>query len=149
MPDFVSQRRPARSGVQVVVNEDNIVDVQADYDGPGASPASCARRPPPASAPWPTAARPGSDHVARGAAGTPFEGGVFRMKLVLGADFPDAPPKGARRRCPARPALGACRFTACGAEQRHRLLHCARAMVPHMWRRMSAPAPLSSVCGVC
>jgi len=40
VPDFVSQRRPARSGVQVVVNEDNIVDVQADYDGPGAPPVS-------------------------------------------------------------------------------------------------------------
>ncbi len=29
------------------------------------------------------------------AAGTPFEGGVFRMKLVLGQDFPASPPKGA------------------------------------------------------
>ena len=28
------------------------------------------------------------------AAGTPFEGGVFRMKLVLGQDFPASPPKG-------------------------------------------------------
>jgi hypothetical protein len=28
------------------------------------------------------------------AAGTPFEGGVFRMKLVLGPDFPASPPKG-------------------------------------------------------
>jgi len=25
---------------------------------------------------------------------TPFEGGVFRIKLVFGADFPTAPPKG-------------------------------------------------------
>ncbi|KAK9837349.1 hypothetical protein WJX81_008243 [Elliptochloris bilobata] len=53
-------QRP-EEGIKVIVNEDNIADVQADYDGP---------------------------------AGTPFEGGVFRMKLVLGADFPDAPPKG-------------------------------------------------------
>ncbi|EIE20518.1 hypothetical protein COCSUDRAFT_30660 [Coccomyxa subellipsoidea C-169] len=29
-----------------------------------------------------------------GPVGTPYEGGVFRMKLVLGADFPSAPPKG-------------------------------------------------------
>ena len=29
-----------------------------------------------------------------GAAGTPYEGGVFRMKLVLGAEFPQVPPKG-------------------------------------------------------
>lgn len=28
------------------------------------------------------------------AEGTPFEGGAFRMKLVLGKDFPQAPPKG-------------------------------------------------------
>jgi len=26
--------------------------------------------------------------------GTPFEGGLFKMKLVLGSDFPNAPPKG-------------------------------------------------------
>mmetsp|Transcript_16398 Transcript_16398/g.27082 ORF Transcript_16398/g.27082 Transcript_16398/m.27082 type:complete len:245 (+) Transcript_16398:115-849(+) len=29
-----------------------------------------------------------------GPAGTPYEGGVFRMKLVLGSEFPQAPPKG-------------------------------------------------------
>lgn len=29
-----------------------------------------------------------------GPTGTPFEGGVFRVKLLLGEDFPDAPPKG-------------------------------------------------------
>lgn len=28
------------------------------------------------------------------AEGTPFAGGVFRMRLVLGKDFPAAPPKG-------------------------------------------------------
>lgn len=27
-------------------------------------------------------------------AGTPYEGGLFRVKLVLGKDFPAAPPKG-------------------------------------------------------
>ena len=27
-------------------------------------------------------------------AGTPYEGGLFRVKLVLGKDFPTAPPKG-------------------------------------------------------
>ncbi len=31
------------------------------------------------------------------AAGTPYEGGVFRMKLMLGEDFPTAPPKGESR----------------------------------------------------
>lgn len=29
-----------------------------------------------------------------GPAGTPYEGGLFRMKLVLGRDFPAAPPQG-------------------------------------------------------
>ena len=29
-----------------------------------------------------------------GPVGTPYEGGVFRVKLVLGSDFPSAPPKG-------------------------------------------------------
>eukprot|EP01051_Picozoa_sp_SAG22_P009157 SAG22_NODE_743_length_7504_cov_4.816745_7_plen_215_part_00 len=29
-----------------------------------------------------------------GPAATPYEGGVFRMKLALGAEFPTAPPKG-------------------------------------------------------
>ena len=47
--------------LQVIINESNIADIQADYEGPS---------------------------------GTPFEGGLFRMKLVLGTDFPNAPPKG-------------------------------------------------------
>ncbi|KAH7279734.1 hypothetical protein KP509_37G033800 [Ceratopteris richardii] len=29
-----------------------------------------------------------------GPPGTPYEGGVFRMKLILGQDFPQMPPKG-------------------------------------------------------
>merc|ERR1712167_35847 len=29
-----------------------------------------------------------------GPQGTPYEGGCFKMKLVLGSDFPSAPPKG-------------------------------------------------------
>eukprot|EP00245_Coleochaete_scutata_P005568 TRINITY_DN19225_c0_g1_i1.p1 TRINITY_DN19225_c0_g1~~TRINITY_DN19225_c0_g1_i1.p1 ORF type:complete len:254 (+),score=62.78 TRINITY_DN19225_c0_g1_i1:474-1235(+) len=29
-----------------------------------------------------------------GPAGTPYDGGLFRMKLVLGQDFPQSPPKG-------------------------------------------------------
>lgn len=48
-------------GVKVVVNEDNVMDIQAEYQGPE---------------------------------GTPFEGGVFRMKLMLGEDYPAGPPKG-------------------------------------------------------
>lgn len=30
--------------------------------------------------------------------GTPYEGGVFRMKLILSHDFPQTPPKGNRVR---------------------------------------------------
>jgi ubiquitin-protein ligase len=30
----------------------------------------------------------------RFAVGTPFEGGLFQCKLVLGSDFPTVPPKG-------------------------------------------------------
>lgn len=47
--------------MQVIINEDNIADIQAEYDGPS---------------------------------GTPYEGGLFKMKLVIGSDFPGAPPKG-------------------------------------------------------
>lgn len=47
--------------VQVVINEDNITDIQAYYEGPSE---------------------------------TPYEGGLFKMKLVFGPDFPNAPPKG-------------------------------------------------------
>jgi ubiquitin-conjugating enzyme E2 S len=30
-----------------------------------------------------------------GTDGTPYEGGVFKMKLILSHDFPQTPPKGA------------------------------------------------------
>jgi len=55
------------------------------------------------------------------------------MKLVLGADFPDAPPKGARRRRPAGPALGACGFYCLrrGAQMQAPAL-CSRADAAHV-----------------
>jgi ubiquitin-conjugating enzyme E2 S len=46
---------------QVIMNEDNVADIQAEYDGPSE---------------------------------TPYEEGLFRMKLIIGPDFPAAPPKG-------------------------------------------------------
>jgi ubiquitin-protein ligase len=46
---------------QVVINEDNLADVQAEYSGP---------------------------------AGTPYEAGLFRARLLLPPDFPAAPPRG-------------------------------------------------------
>eukprot|EP00891_Asterochloris_glomerata_P003712 jgi/Astpho2/3712/e_gw1.00060.65.1_t len=48
-------------GIKVHVSEENIADVQAEYEGP---------------------------------AGTPYESGHFRMKLLFGQDFPNSPPKG-------------------------------------------------------
>lgn len=38
-----------------------------------------------------------------GPVGTPFEGGLFKCKLVLGQDFPQHPPKGTARRALRRP----------------------------------------------
>jgi len=32
--------------------------------------------------------------IVEGPAGTPYEGGIFRVKLILGSDFPASPPKG-------------------------------------------------------
>ena len=48
-------------GVKVIVNEESLSDIQAEYTGPE---------------------------------GTPFEGGVFRMKLMLGPEYPNVAPKG-------------------------------------------------------
>ncbi|KAK9804010.1 hypothetical protein WJX73_000540 [Symbiochloris irregularis] len=53
-------QRP-EEGIKVIVNEDNVLDLQADFDGP---------------------------------VSTPFEGGLFRMKMTFGPDYPRAPPKG-------------------------------------------------------
>ena len=51
-------------GIKIYMNEENVADVQAEIQGPTA---------------------------------TPYEGGVFRMKLILGNDFPATAPKGASR----------------------------------------------------
>jgi len=51
-------------GIKICMNEENVADVQAEIQGPTA---------------------------------TPYEGGVFRMKLILGNDFPATAPKGASR----------------------------------------------------
>ena len=48
-------------GIDVIVKEDNVLDIEAEYVGPE---------------------------------GTPFEGGVFRMKLILGQEYPNVAPKG-------------------------------------------------------
>ncbi|TPX38246.1 hypothetical protein SmJEL517_g00387 [Synchytrium microbalum] len=52
--------KPA-GGIKILLNEENIMDIQALIHGPE---------------------------------GTPFEGGVFRIKLIIGSEFPNEPPKG-------------------------------------------------------
>ena len=39
------------------------------------------------------------ENLLRAAAGTPYEDGSFRMKMILGADFPRTPPKGVPQLC--------------------------------------------------
>ena len=72
---------------QVLVNEDNVADIQVEYDGPGMRGGrregggrghARSRRPRPPSTPPP--------------AGTPYEGGTYRMRVTLPPDFPASPP---------------------------------------------------------
>ena len=67
------------SDVTLQVNEENVTDLRAEISGPGWHFLCC-----------------GSCCLTwRGsAAETPFHGGVFKIKLVFGPDFPSAPPKG-------------------------------------------------------
>ena len=97
---------------QVVFNEENLSEAQAEYDGPGEA-GGCEGVLPCASCfgaeqrgglfqkPVRVLNKPCTDGLCMQAVGTPYEGGLFRMKLVLGTDFPKAPPKGARA-CPAQ-----------------------------------------------
>ena len=52
---------PQSDGIRIIVNERDLTDIQADIEGPTA---------------------------------TPYEGGIFRCKLVIGSEFPAAPPRG-------------------------------------------------------
>jgi len=78
--------------LQVHIDELNIAEVQAEYEGPGGGaglPVCCSPYP------YSSAQHSGHNRVsALCAAGTPYEGGLFRMKLVVGTDFPNVPPKG-------------------------------------------------------
>eukprot|EP00850_Spirogloea_muscicola_P015353 SM000117S25473 [mRNA] locus=s117:75274:77093:- [translate_table: standard] len=95
-------------GIRVAVNEDNVACVQADIDGPeqllkvvlfSLAPrdglkshvltSHCKVSQP--------ARRSDTSHllwVVCSKVGTPYDGGVFRMKLVLNQDYPHTPPKG-------------------------------------------------------
>ena len=70
----------APEGIQVHPNEENVSDIQATVEGPGI----------------PTFDVEIDANIVyfRPLAGTPYEGGLFRVKLVLGKDFPASPPKG-------------------------------------------------------
>ena len=48
-------------GVKIIINQEDPMDIQADINGPQA---------------------------------TPYENGIFRIKLILPNEFPHAPPKG-------------------------------------------------------
>lgn len=72
-------------GIKVFVNEADVTDVQAAIEGPGE----------PACHWWSVYMYlSGSPLHFFVVAGTPFEGGLFRVKLSLGRDFPAAPPQG-------------------------------------------------------
>lgn len=74
-------------GIRIEINEQDMTDIQAIIDGPSmfSSIAHDAAR---SRASFKNTAhnRPTED--------TPYEGGQFRLRLVLGSDFPEAPPKG-------------------------------------------------------
>ncbi|KAJ3416115.1 ubiquitin-conjugating enzyme E2 S [Chytridiales sp. JEL 0842] len=58
--DINDIKKQAPDGVKLIINEDDLLDIQAWIQGPG----------------------------------TPYQGGCFRVRLVLDADFPNSPPKG-------------------------------------------------------
>jgi ubiquitin-conjugating enzyme E2 S len=73
--------------IKLIPNEDDMTDIQAAIIGPGLLFDICSPR-----------YRPIGSSICcfccLFSVGTPYEGGLFRVKLKLGADFPRAPPKG-------------------------------------------------------
>ena len=76
----ISENPP--EGIKMFLNEEDITDIQASIEGPGKQDSK----------------NGGSmqtfDFLFLQTAGTPYEGGLFKMKLVLTKDFPSAPPQG-------------------------------------------------------
>ena len=70
-------------GIKVYINEEDLTDIQATIEGPGEIRMEFC-----------TKAFLCIVPLSRIVAGTPYEGGMFKMKLVLGKDFPAAPPQG-------------------------------------------------------
>ena len=77
-------------GIVVNMNEEDVTDVTADIVGPG-EPRS------PRSRLHPRLARSPPFSPFALSESTPFQGGIWKVKLVLPADYPHAPPKGASR----------------------------------------------------
>lgn len=75
------------SSIKYVPQDDNMTEVVAELSGPGAWRKRPAR-----------VARSAAHFGPRGPVppeGTPYEGGTFRLKLVLGSQYPTVPPRGA------------------------------------------------------
>jgi len=67
-------------GIRIVVNDSDVTDIQAFIDGPGMLIINVETN----NCDWTC-----FDYTA----GTPYAGGRFNVKLVLGKDFPHTPPK--------------------------------------------------------
>ncbi len=70
-------------GVKIIPNESDITDIQAIIEGPGTSTSRLIHAIHPL--------------IVLSSVDTPYQGGAFRVKLKLGAEFPAAPPKGLLR----------------------------------------------------
>ena len=80
-------------GIKVMLNEEEVTDVSAEIVGPGA----------PSHEPDHDLLTSNRTHAcAFWSESTPFDGGVFKIKLVLPSDYPQAPPKGVR---PTKPGV--------------------------------------------
>ena len=75
----------APEGIKVQINETDVTDIQAVLDGPGELPCKLVK-----SIFRLLKAKCGRLSLL---AGTPYAGGAFRVKLILGKDFPQTPPK--------------------------------------------------------
>jgi hypothetical protein len=92
--------------MQVFLNDDNLTDIQAEYEGPGgtgtgrwsqdlfASGIGCVSVGS-KMCPFTRSLSFLSRSSVLPAAGTPFESGLFRMRLAIGPEFPNSAPKGA------------------------------------------------------
>lgn len=64
-------------GIKIFLNEEDVTNIEASIEGPGKYSVFLT-----------------SVNFKALVAGTPYEGGIFKMKLVLAKDFPASPPQG-------------------------------------------------------